>query len=99
MGFLKAGNPQLKLGQDVLVYNPQRVLGQSGYDQRTFRTSGDVFTENKILAEGILEILVGVERIFFLGVVLEGATSPIWVLFWEKCLEVLDGFMFDKEET
>lgn len=88
-----------RVEEDVLVYNPQRVLRQLGYGQGRIQTSGDVsyfsYSDGKKFEfRGRMEILVGAERIFSSGLGCEGLMSPEDFV---QCVGVLDEFVFYKE--
>lgn len=54
---------------------------------------------NIFVKKGRMGILVGAERIFFLGLGQERVMSPGGVLFWAKCIGVLDRFLLEKDES
>lgn len=55
--------------------------------------------ENRFVAKGRMEMLYGLERIFCPRLGREGIMSPGGVLFWAKCIQTLDGFVSDKDDS
>lgn len=70
---------KLSTGENIAVYNRQRVLQQFGYDKKTVRVQGDTSFLNVLAAENRSLLKEGRRY------------SPRGVLFWAKCTEVLDG--------
>lgn len=56
-----------------------------------------VIAEARFIGHGISQILMGMERLFWLGLDRTGVRSLGGVLFWHKCLGLMDTFV--KEEV
>lgn len=95
---------KLESGESIIIYNPQLVLWQLGYDKGLIGFFGDTACSRSIVIEISLWIQDFINpprgrngvmpRLGHTGVI-----SPMGFLFWQKCIKVLDSFVGDKDES
>lgn len=80
---------QAGVREDVLIYNPQRVLRQSGFDQGVVRSPGMSYfsalvVENNFFGVGRKKFLAGSERLFCSRLLPKGVMSRGRSQFWRS---------------